>query len=109
MKIQTVMGPSISKFDEMVNSLLDRGWKLARREVLTQGAPAMLYAEMVMLDEADMEEQEVELPTVQAAVEALRFTCVSALSCSEDGCPMNAWCQKNIPDGPPPSEWSVPE
>lgn len=114
MKIKTVLRycrniSDAEPFDEEVNKLLAEGWGLARREIFSQKEVDTLYAELVKLDEADVEPREDELPTWEDAAESLRFTCACAESCSEDGCPMNAWCQKNIPDGPPPSEWGDPE
>ena len=116
MKIKTVCeeitAATIPVFDERVNVLLEDGWQLAKREIIpgydlggVYFTPSF-YAELVKLDEADMETLEAELPTCKDAVESLRFACLCAEACSEDGCPMNAWCQKNIPDGPPPSEWT---
>lgn len=119
MKIKTVC-EEISRetktvFDEEVNALLEDGWQLAKREVIPgynlgdAYFPPCLYAELVKLDEADMEGQEADLPFGwDYAVEIIREECKGAAGCDER-CPMNAWCQKNIPDGPPPSEWGDPE
>lgn len=107
MKIRTLLVPAPSGFDEVVNDLLAEGWKLARREVLTQSVPYMLYAELVKLDEADMEPQEADPVTWQEAVGVLRDECRDAAGC-DNRCPMHDWCQRNNPDGPPPSEWSDP-
>ena len=108
MKIKTLLGPAPSGFDEFVNDLLAEGWKLARREVLTQSVPYMLYAELVKLDEADMETQDAEPVTWQEAAQVLRDECEGAAGC-DSRCPMHDWCQKNLPDGPCPSEWDDPE
>ena len=40
-------------------------------------------------------------------VDAKHLRCVSG--CSEDGCPMYAWCQKNLPETNPPANWDDPE
>lgn len=110
MEIKTLMGINVDKFDEAVNFLLGEGWKLARREVLTQAIPYMLYAELVKLDETDMKDQEAEPVTWQEAVEVLRETCGAAKDCGADFCPMYEWCQRNLSDdGNPPNMWESPE
>lgn len=115
MKIKTVwnsMGAS-NLFDEKVNALLAEGWKLARREVLPGAGftgpvydNMVVYAELVKLDEADMEPQEADPATWQEAVEVLRETCGTAAKCEAGGCPMWAWCQKHL--ATPPANWLEP-
>ena len=108
MEIKTVWEPIefSEKFDGKVNGLLADGWKLARREVL-EPYPYVAYAELVKLDEADMETLEAEPVTWQEAAQVLRDECMDAAGC-DNRCPMHDWCQRNNPDGPPPSEWSDP-
>lgn len=111
MKIKTVYGrlDEGEKFDSRVNSALDHGWKLSRREVFPTAGPFVCYAELVKLDEADMETQEAEPITWEEAVEVLRETCETAKECGT-ACPAFAWCQKNIPgNNVPPCGWGDPE
>ena len=118
MKIKTVC-EEISRetktvFDEEVNALLEDGWQLAKREVIPGYNlgdvyfPPCLYAELVKLDEADMEPQEDELPAWEDAVDALRLACGTAEDCTKDGCPVYAWCDKNLRYENPPSAWDDP-
>lgn len=111
MKIKTVLSSMnfCEHFDDKVNRLMDEGWKLARRDVVVVQDKLVYYAELVKLDEADMEELEDELPAWEDAVDALRLTCGTAEECSEDGCPMWAWCQKNLDENNPPANWDDPE
>ena len=112
MKIKTVCFPTgwAAKFDEAVNLLVDEGWKLSRREVLAAFAPGMLYAELFKLEEADMETLEDEPITWQEAVNVLRETCEIAKDCDKDGCPVFAWCQRNLDENSnPPASWDDPE
>lgn len=117
MKIKTVC-EEISRetktaFDEEVNALLEDGWQLAKREVIPGYNlgdvyfPPCLYAELVKLDEADVEPQEAEPVTWQEAAQVLMDECEGAAGC-DNRCPMHDWCHINNPDGPPPSEWSDP-
>lgn len=113
MKIKTVLRycrniSDAGPFDEEVNKLLAEGWGLARREIFSEKEVDTLYAELVKLDEADMETQEAEPITWEEAVEVLRDECRDAVGC-DNRCPMHDWCQRNNPDGPPPFEWSDPE
>lgn len=121
MKIKTVCkkvsAEGTALFDQEVNELLADGWRLSKRDLipgydLGDGAyfvPSHC-AELVKLDEADMEPQEDVLVTWQEAVTALYLTCKTANDCSEGGCPMFEWCQDNIPETvPAPKYWSVPE
>ena len=109
-EIKTIVTEDPDRFDVAVNALLDKGYLLVGRRPEQVGPSAWkLYAELVKLDEADMEGQEADLPFGwDYAVEIIREECKGAAGCDER-CPMNAWCQKNIPDGPPPSEWGDPE
>ena len=110
MKIKTVYGrlDEVEKFDSRVNSALDHGWKLSRREVFPTAGPFVCYAELVKLDEADMETLEAEPVTWQEAVDVLRETCREAEDCTKDGCPAFDWCQKNVKDDAPFINWSEP-
>lgn len=107
MKIKTVQGrlDNCSGFDARVNVLLAEGWKLSRREVLETVGPYVCYAELVKLDEADMEPQEADPVTWQEAVDILRETCREVEKCGTD-CPMWAWCQKHL--ATPPANWLEP-
>lgn len=103
-------------FDFEVNELLSDGWRLAKLDVIPGydlGSGIYFvpshYAELVKLEDADMEPQEDELPAWDDAVDALRFTCGTSESCSDDGCPMWAWCQKNLEENNPPANWDDPE
>lgn len=108
MKIKTVQGrlDNCSGFDEQVNALLTEGWKLSRREVLETVGPYVCYAELVKLDEADMEPQEADPVAWQEAVDVIRETCGTAAKCEAGGCPMWAWCQKHL--ATPPANWLEP-
>ena len=119
MKIKTVCEEisreTKSAFDDGVNALLEDGWKLAKREIIPGYNlgdvyfPPCFYAELVKLEEADMEEQEAEPITWQEAVEVLRETCETAKECGA-ACPAFAWCQKNIPgNNAPPCSWGSSE
>ena len=114
MKIKTVLryckkNSDAEPFDEEVNKLLAEGWGLARREIFSEKEVDTLYAELVKLDEADMEELEAEPITWEEAVWVLRETCQEAKECGV-ACPMYAWCQKSIPgNNCPPCGWVSPE
>ena len=118
MKIKTVYEEVkleiVSVFDEKVNALLEDGWQLVKRDVVPGYDldcvyyPPAFYAELVKLDEADMEDQEADPVTWQEAVNVLCEACQCADDCSEDGCPMFTWCQKNLPAEPPPANWDDP-
>lgn len=119
MKIKTVC-EEISRetktvFDEEVNALLEDGWQLAKREVIPGYNlgdvyfPPCFYAELVKLEEADMETQEPDPITWEEAVWVLRETCQEAKECGP-ACPAYDWCQKNIPgNNTPPCGWGDPE
>lgn len=117
MKIKTVCRTfteeGLHDFDREVNELLATGWRLANRGYVpgcdfgTSFFRPCCYAELVKLDEADMETQEAEPVTWQEAAQVLRDECEGAAGC-DNRCPMHDWCQRNNPDGPPPSEWSDP-
>ena len=130
MKIKTVCRTfteeGLCDFDREVNELLAAGWRLANRGYVpgcdfgTSFFRPCCYAELVKLDEADMEEPEAEpvtwqemvdvlRVTWQEAVEVIKETCRDAVACDKS-CPAYEWCQKNIPDSaPPPETWSDPE
>lgn len=109
-EIQTVVSENPNEFDVAVNNLLKEGYTLVRRGPEQVGPSAWkLYAELVKLDEADMEPQEADPVTWQEAVEVLRETCETAKECGT-ACPAFAWCQKNIPgNNAPPCAWGRPE
>ena len=108
-EIKTIVTENTSDFDISVNNLLKEGYTLTRRGPEQTGPHAWkLYAELVKLDEADMEKLEAEPATWQEAVDTLRLICGTAEDCSEDGCPMFSWCQKNLPACPSPSSWKDP-
>lgn len=108
-EIQTIVSADPRKFDECVNLHLKAGYTLVRRGPEQVGAEEWaLYAEMVKLDEADMEPQEPDPVTWQEAAQVIRDECKGAVGC-DSRCPMHDWCQKNLPDGPCPSEWDDPE
>lgn len=108
-EIKSVVSENPVEFDVSVNNLLEKGYTLVRRGPEQVGPSAWkLYAELVKLDEADMEDQEAEPITLQEAVAVLREICQDAGDCSEDGCLMFAWCQKNLPAEPPPANWDDP-
>lgn len=119
MKIKTVCEEinveTIPVFDERVNALLEDGWQLAKREIIPGydlGGlffPPSLYAELVKLEEADMETEEPDPPFGwDECVEIIREECKAAPGCDER-CAVYAWCQKNIPDtAPAPKYWSDP-
>ena len=94
-------------FVERVNADLADGWGLVRLDVLQTSDLWLCYAQLAMADDED--EVEEELPAWEDAVDALRLTCGTADGCSEDGCPMYAWCQKNLPETNPPANWDEPE
>lgn len=104
----------LQDFDREVNELLATGWRLANRGYVpgcdfgTSFFRLCCYAELVKLDEADMEDQEADPVTWQEAVNVLCEACQCADDCSEDGCPMFTWCQKNLPADPPPANWDDP-
>lgn len=103
-------------FDQEVNELLADGWLLSKRDFIpgydlgdgVYFVPSH-YAELVKLDEADMEELEAEPITWQEAVWVLRETCQEAKECGAS-CPMYDWCQKSIPgNNCPPCGWGDPK
>ena len=121
MKIKTVWNivENASFFDAEVNGLLEDGWQISRREFIpgeNYGGNAdrygkrLLYAELVKLDEADMEPREPDPPFGwDEAVETIREECKAAAGCDER-CPVYAWCQENIPiAAPAPKRWTDPK
>ena len=109
-QIQTIVSADPRKFDECVNLHLKAGYTLVRRGPEQVGAEEWaLYAEMVMLDEADMEPKEPDPPFGwDECVEIIREECKAAPGCDER-CAVYAWCQKNIPEtAPAPKYWSDP-
>lgn len=119
MKIRTVCRTftkeGLHDFDREVNELLATGWRLANRGYVpgcdfgTSFFKPCCYAELVKLDEADMEPREAEPVTWQEAVWVLRETCQEAKECGP-ACPMYDWCQKSIPgNNCPPCGWCDPE
>ena len=103
-----ILQARLSEHDDMVdeiNALLAEGWGLVRLDVLQTPGPWLCYAQLAR----DTDEDEEELPAWEDAVDALRLTCGTADGCSEDGCPMFAWCQKNLPETNPPANWDDPE
>ena len=108
-EIKSVVSENPVEFDVSVNNLLEKGYTLVRRGPEQVGPSAWkLYAELVKLDEGDLEDQEADPVTWQEAVNVLCEACQCADDCSEDGCPMFTWCQKNLPAEPPPANWDDP-
>ena len=110
-KIKTIVTENPNDFDISVNNLLEEGYTLTRRGPEQVGPGAWkLYAELVKLDEADMERQEPDPPFGwDEAVETIREECKAAAGCDER-CPVYAWCQENIPDAAPaPKYWTDPK
>lgn len=104
-EIQTIVSADPRKFDECVNLHLKAGYTLVRRGPEQVGAEEWaLYAEMVRLDEADMETREPDPITWEEAVEVLRETCRQAADC-DNSCPMYRWCKDNLQE-PAPAHWS---
>lgn len=104
-----ILQARLSEHDDMVdeiNGLLAEGWGLVRLDVLQTPGPWLVYAQLARDIGEDLEE---ELPAWEDAVDALRLTCGTADGCSEDGCSMYAWCQKNLPETNPPANWDDPE
>ena len=108
-EIQTIVTENPNDFDCAVNCLLAGGYALVRRGIEQVGPDAWkLYGELVKVDVSDMEKLEGEPVTLQEAAQVLRDECKGAAGC-DSRCPMHDWCQKNLPDGPCPSEWDDPE
>lgn len=115
MKIKTVwrLIDESFQFDEIVNSYLDKGWRLAKREVLDGKALSdnryqrrMLYAELVLPDEP--EEQELQVPlTPLDALQFIQNTCTatSDKDC-QFACPLRPWCNQ-LRDGGDPTDWDL--
>lgn len=104
-EIKSVVSENPDEFDVSVNNLLEKGYTLVRRGPEQVGPSAWkLYAELVKLDEADMETQEAEPITWEEAVEVLRETCRQAADC-DNSCPMYRWCKDNLQE-PAPAHWS---
>lgn len=90
---------------EEINGLIADSWGLVRLDVLQTPGPWLVYAQLARDNGEDVE----ELPAWEDAVDAIRLTCVNADNCSSDGCPMYAWCQKNLHETKPPANWDDPE
>lgn len=104
-EIKTIVTENPDAFDMSVNNLLKEGYTMTRRGPERVGPDAWkLYAELVKLDEADMETQEAEPITWEEAVEVLRETCRQATDC-DNSCPMYRWCKDNLQE-PAPAHWS---
>ena len=101
--LQARLGEHESMVEE-INGLMADGWGLVRLDVLQTPGSWLCYAQMAR----DTGEED-ELPAWEDAVESLRYTCGTAESCSEEGCLMWAWCQKNLDENNPPANWDDPE
>ena len=119
MKIRTVIHNTdhVQQFDAEVNALIEEGWGLAKRAVLSgqqynenNWARRALYAELVLLEEQDLQDEPAPAPamTWEEAVHVLKATCRGAKQCGPE-CPVYHWCSENLPDNFPPSGWSTPE
>ena len=109
-EIKTVVSEEPDAFDLCVNKLLRYGYNLVRRRPERVGPNAWkLYAELVKLDQDDMEELETDTCTWKGAVNVLRGICETAEKCDADGCPMFAWCQENLTYSLPPCKWKDTE
>lgn len=120
MKIKTIVTntDNVETFDAQVNELLAEGWILGKREVLpgmnynaNNWARRALYAELVLLEEADKlpaEPAEPQLPHPIEALHIIRDACESIpeKDCG-DGCPLNEWC-KQLRRGGDPTDWVIP-
>lgn len=100
------------RFDRDVNAALADGWRLVRRDVILPVQPntgrtyfhTMLYAELVKLDpEPEPEAQPLD---PFEALRAVREFCDSTVC---DGCPLNDWCARHLPNNEGPADWGLPE
>ena len=105
-----ILQARLSEHDDMVdeiNALLADGWGLVRLDVLQTPGPWLCYAQLARDNYEVLEE---ELITWQEAVNVLRETCETAKDCDKDGCPVFAWCQRNLDENSnPPASWDDPE
>ena len=98
MKIKTIRKQLdyAEKFDDAVNAALEEGWRLLRREVLMPAAQPtdgtrlhiMLYAELVMPDEAPAPLQ----LSLAEMLQQISAACENAHACDET-CPLHSWCK----------------
>ena len=119
MEIKTVckkIGPEgTPEFDETVNKLLADGWQLVKRGVIpdydmgSMYFVPSIYAELVKVDQDEMEGLEFDPYKWEEAANVLRGICGTAEKCEDEYCPMFAWCQENLRYSLPPCKWKEPE
>lgn len=107
MKIKTIWDTRTTEFDDTVNTLIDSGYRLLRREVVPCVNcldESVFYAELLKDDD-----REEEIDPV-ACAEAIRRYCasVSTEDCHSGTCPMARYCDA-ILNGKTPDEWPLPE
>lgn len=107
MRIKTICSTYREKFDDQVNSLIDSGYRLLRRDVLPgihNSGRSVFYAELVKEDD-----REEEIDPV-AYAEAIRRYCASVPmeDCHSGACPMARYCDAML-NGKTPDDWPLPE
>lgn len=116
MKIKTVWS-SIDDpfgFDNEVNTLMEQGWQLTKREVLDGKAlcsdayqKRLLYAELVLPEEPEeLEPQEDQLSPL-GALHVIQDACFGTndKDCLYK-CPLRPWCNQ-LRDGGDPTDWDL--
>jgi hypothetical protein len=100
MKIKTIRSASTDIFDICVNDAMDEGWRLSRREILSDHT---LYAELVKVDEAPA-------PDPLEALRVVRDFCEEMPTEKCLGkCPLTPWCAMYAASDISPADWEIPE
>ena len=100
MKIKTIWEYYPGEFDREVNKLLAQGWKLVRREVITEPKGplknAMFYAELILEDPEEQSERQLWDPL--DAVRGIKALCTATSNedCVDERCPLSDWCTRMI-------------
>lgn len=113
MKIKTITRNFdwVDEFDTLVNTALEEGWHLMKREVLpgvagVTSSRRLLYAELVQMDPVEPETKPEAEPL--GPVEALRVVrkfCDTVVKCGT--CPLYDWCCR-LRKGGDPTDWELP-
>lgn len=102
MRIRTVISRNAEDFDEKVNTSIEEGWRIARRDVDLD--PPTFYAELVKVDDEPA-------PDPLEALRVVRDFCEEMPTDKCLGkCPLSHWCAMYCPEeGMSPADWMIPE
>lgn len=108
MKIKTIWNENQLQFDNVVNSAMEEGYQLVRRDVLVDHDrldDSVFYAELILPDPAPEAFHPLDL------LHQVQTFCLSQAveDCHANKCPLAAWCDQVREGGVDPSDWDLPE